>query len=40
MLQIKNKRLIGFDDIESKDTLPTADDFKFFGGGGGKDGRK
>lgn len=39
MLQIKNKRLMGFAGAESKDTLPTADDFKFFGGGGGKGGK-
>lgn len=38
MLQIKNKRLMGLAGIECKDTLPTADDFKFFGGGGGKGG--
>lgn len=38
MLQIKNKRLMGFAGSECKDTLPTADDFKFFGGGGGKGG--
>lgn len=38
MLQIKNKRLMGFACIESKDDLPTADDFKFFGGGGGGKG--
>lgn len=39
MLQIKNKRLMGFDGDECKNTLPTADDFKFFGGGGGKGGK-
>lgn len=40
MLQIKNKRLMGFAGIESKDDLPTADDFKFFGGGKGGGGSK
>lgn len=36
MINIRNKRLMNYDGMESN--LPTANDFTFFGGGGGKGG--
>lgn len=36
MINIRNKRLMNYDGMESN--IPTANEFTFFGGGGGKGG--